>query len=263
MAVILHVLLLSTMIVAFDFAQPSPITPMAIHATLVTEIPVVKPPVVDRTPEPEPEPVIVEPELEPDNSEALRRQAEEEKRVQDALIEKDRLEKMRQQKEADRKRKAREAEQRKKDEEARKERDRQEAERKRQEDIKRQREENERIRRELEDEQRAEEIEDEERRLAASNSPAMDAYMFAISNTIQRKWSPPASASEDLECVVNVRQDTGGYVTSVNIVSCGSDDAVKRSAVAAVNLASPLPQPSNPDLFRPILELHLRPPKRN
>lgn len=265
MAVVLHVVLLSSMIAAFDFARPAPITPMAIQATLVTEMPDVKPPVVEREPEPEPEPVVEEPEPEPEphNSEELRRQAEEEKRVQDALIEKDRLEKIRQQKEVDRKRKEREAEQRKKDEEAKKERDRQEAERKRQEDIQRQREENERIRRELEDEQRADEIEDEERRLAASNSPAMDAYMFAISNTIQRKWSPPASASEDLVCVVNVRQDAGGYVTSVNIVSCGKDDAVKRSVVSAVNLASPLPQPANPDLFSPNLELHLRPPKRN
>lgn len=265
MAVILHVVLLSSMVIAFDFARPAPITPMAIQATLVTEMPVVKPPVVERAPEPEPEPepVVEEPEPEPDNSEELRRQAEEDKRVQDAFIEKERLEKIRKQEEADRQRKIREEEQRKKDEEARKERERVEAERKRQEDVKRQQEENDRIRRELEDEQRADEIADEERRLAASNSPAMDAYVFAIANKIQRNWSAPASASEDLDCVVNVRQLAGGDVIDVRIVRCGADDAVKRSAIAAVNRASPLPQPSNPDLFRANLELHLRPPKRN
>jgi colicin import membrane protein len=262
MAVVLHVVLLSSMLIAFDFARPAaPITPLAIQATLVTEIPETPPPVVEKQPEPEavieePEP---EPEPEPDNSEELRKQAEEEKRIQDALIEKDRLEKMRQQQEADRKRKEREEAQRKKDEEARQERARQEAERKREEDIKRQREENERQRKELEAEQRAEEIEDEERRLAANNSPAMAAYQFAIAQRIRRNWSVPASASPDTLCVVNVRQLAGGEIVGVNIISCNGDDAVKRSVEAAIHRSSPLPEPSDPDLFRPLLELNLRP----
>ena len=113
-----------------------------------------------------PEPVIEEPETEPDNSEELRKQAEEEKRIQDAFIEKERLEKIRQQEEADRKRKEREEAQRKKDEEARQEKARQDAERKREEDIKRQREENERLRRELEAEVHQAEIDAEAPRLS-------------------------------------------------------------------------------------------------
>jgi len=265
MAVVLHVVLLSSMVIAFDFARPVPITPMAIQATLVTEIPEAAPPVVEKQPEPEPEPepVIEEPEPEPDNSEELRKQAEEEKRVQDALIEKDRLEKIRQQEEADRKRKEREEVQRKKDEEARQERERQEAERKRLEDIQRQRDENERLRKELEADARAEEIEDEERRLAANDSPAMAAYVFAISNKIRRNWSLPASARDDLVCVVNVRQLAGGEIVGVNIISCNGDDAVKRSVEAAIRRSSPLPEPSDPDLFSPNLELSLRPEQQN
>ena len=262
MAVILHVVLLSSMFVAFDFARPTPITPLAIQATLVTEIPEM-PPVVEKQPEPEPVIEEPEPEPEPDNSEELRKQAEEEKRIQDAFIEKERLEKMRQQKEADRKRKEREEAQREKDEEARKERERQEAERKRQEDIQRQREENERLRRELEADQRAEEIEDEERRLAANSSPAMAAYQFAIAQRIRRNWSVPASASPDTLCVVNVRQLAGGEIVGVNIISCNGDDAVKRSVEAAIYRSSPLPEPSDPDLFRPLLELNLRPEQQN
>ena len=261
MAVVLHVVLLSSMLVAFDFARPTPITPMAIQATLVTEIPEAPPPVVEK--QPEPEPVIEEPEPEPDNSEELRKQAEEEKRIQDALIEKDRLEKIRQQEEADRKRKEREEAEREKQEEARKERERQEAERKRQEDIQRQRDENERLRKELEADQRAEEIEDEERRLAANNSPAMAAYQYAISQRIRRNWSVPASASPDTLCVVNVRQLAGGEIVGVNIISCNGDDAVKRSVEAAIHRSSPLPEPSDPDLFSPILELSLRPEQQN
>ena len=96
LAVILHVLLFGSMLVAFDWARPTPFTPMVIQATLVTEIPEDTPPVIEE--EPEPEPVVEEPEPEPDNSEELRRQAEEEKRIQDAFIEKERLEKIRQEK---------------------------------------------------------------------------------------------------------------------------------------------------------------------
>jgi colicin import membrane protein len=263
MAVVLHVVLLSSMMVAFDFARPVPITPMAIQATLVTEIPEAPPPVVEK--QPEPEPVIEEPdpEPEPDNTEELRKQAEEEKRIQDTLIEKDRLEKIRQQEEADRKTKEREEAEREKQEEERKERERQEAERKRQEDIQRQRDENDRLRKELEAEQRAEEIEGEERRLAANDSPAMAAYVFAISNRIKRNWSLPASARDDLVCVVNVRQLAGGEIVGVNIISCNGDDAVKRSVEAAIRRSSPLPEPSDPDLFRPLLELNLRPEQQN
>lgn len=262
LSVILHVGLLATMLLAFDWARPQPITPMAIQATLVSEIPeFTPPPVVEK--EPEPEPVVEEPEPEPDNSEELRQQAEEEKRIQDALIEKERLEKIRKQEDANRIKREREEAQRKKDEEARKERERQEAERKRQEDEQRQREENERIRRELETEQRVQEIEDEERRMAASDSPAMAAYVFAIANKIQRNWSVPASATPDTICVVNVRQLAGGEVVGVNIVSCNGDDAVKRSVEAAIRRSSPLPEPSDPDLFRPLLEINLTPPQQN
>ena len=265
MAVVLHVVLFGSMLVAFDWARPTPITPMAIQATLVTEIPEVARPVVEKQPEPEPEPVVEEPEPEPepDNSEELRRQAEEEKRVQDALIEKDRLEKMRKQEEVNRIKKEREEAQRKKDEEARKERERQEAERKRQQDVQRQQEENERLRKELETDQRNQEIEDEERRLAASSSPAMDAYKFAIAQRIRRYWAVPASAAADTLWTVRVRQIVGGEIVGVTILNCNGDDAVKRSVEAAVYKASPLPEPSNSDLFRPILELNLRPELQN
>lgn len=263
LSVLLHAALLATMFVGFNWARPAPITPLAIHATLVTETIETPPPVVEKKPEPEPEPVVElpepEPEPEPDNSEELRRAAEEEKRIQDALIEKERLEKIRQQEEAERKRKAEEEAKRKRDEEARKERERQEAERKRQEDIKRQREENERIRRELEAEARAQEIEDEERRLAAENSPAMAAYQFAIAQKIRRYWAVPASAGADTVCVVNVRQVAGGEIVGVSIVSCNGDEAVRRSVEAAIRRSSPLPTPPDPDLFRPLLELTLTP----
>ena len=259
MAVLLHVVVFGSMIVAFDYARPQPLTPLTIQATLVSEIPERVPP----PPEPEPEPIVEEPEPEPepepDNSEELRRQAEEEKRRQDALMEQKRLEELKRKEEEERKRKEREEAERKKREEERKERERIEAERKRQEDIQRQREENERLRRELEAEERQAEIDAEARRMAAENSPEMDAYRYAISNKIQRNWAVPASATEDTECVVMVRQTLAGEVISVRVVNCNGDDAVRRSVEAAVMRASPLPKASNRDLFRAELRITLRP----
>ena len=251
MAVLLHIIIFGSMIVAVDFARPTPMTPLTVQATLVQEIPERRPPPPVVEPEPEPEPVIEEPEPEPDNSAELRRQAEEEKRRLDALMEQKRLDEL--------KKRERDEAEREKREEEEKERQRVEAEKKREDDIRRQREENERLRRELESEQRQAEIDAEDRRLAAANSPEMAAYQYAIANRIQRSWAMPASVTPDTVCIVMVRQTRTGDVISADIVSCNGDDAVKRSAEAAVRKASPLPLPSNPDVFRSELRITLRP----
>ena len=251
MAVLLHVVIFASMIMAYEYARPTPFTPLAVQATLVTEIPeTTPPPVVEPEPEPEPEPIVEEPEPEPDNSEELRRLAEEERRRQDALIEQERLEKLRQQEEeAERKRKEQEEAERKRREEEEKERKRIEAERQRQEDIRRQREENERLRREMEAAARQAEIDAESERLAAVDSGELAVYMAQIRQKIERNWSAPASAGAELKCSVRVRQAPGGVVVDVEILECGEDEAVKRSVVAAVRKSSPLPEPSDPSLF--------------
>jgi colicin import membrane protein len=253
MAVLLHAIIFASMIMAFDYARPTPFTPLAVQATLFTEIPdkAPPPPPVD---EPEPEPVIEEPEPEPDNSEELRRQAEEEKRRLDALLEQQRLDELKKKEAEDKKRKEREDAERKKREEEEKERKRIEAEKKRQEDVRRQRQEN-------EAKQRQAEIDAEERMLAAANSPAMAVYQNTIMQKIRRNWAMPASVSSDTSCVVMVRQTRTGDVISARIASCNGDDAVKRSIEAAVRKASPLPEPSDPDLFRSDLRITMRPPQ--
>ncbi|MBT8108664.1 MAG: cell envelope integrity protein TolA [Gammaproteobacteria bacterium] len=265
LAVLLHAVLLTSMIVAFDYARPQPFTPLAVQATLVTEVPEISAPVIEpepepviEEPEPEPEPVVEEPEPEPepvieepepDDSEQLRLQAEEEKRRLDALVEQERLEKLRLQEEAEQKRKSAEEAERKRREEEDKERKRLEAERQREEDIRRQREENERLRRELEDEARAEEIAAEENRLAAVDAGALALYTAQIRQKIERNWSAPASAGAELRCSVRVRQLRGGEVVGVTILNCNGDDAVRRSVEAAIYRSSPLPEPSDPNLF--------------
>jgi colicin import membrane protein len=264
LAVLLHVLILGSMIAVYDLARPTPFTPLAVQATLVTEIPDVTPPRVvepepEPEPEPDPEPVVEEPEPEPepDNSEELRREAEEEKRRLDALIEKERLEKIRQQEEAERKKKEKDDAERKKREEEEKERKRIEAEKQREEDIRRQREENERLRREMEAEQRQDEIEAESERLAAIDSGQLAVYQAMIQQRIYRNWKVPASAQDDLSCSVRVRQARGGDVLGVSFVRCNGDEAVKRSIEAAIFRSSPLPDPPEPNLFDPNILLNL------
>jgi len=260
MAVLLHVVIFGSMITAYEYARPTPFTPLAVQATLVTEVPenAPPPPVVEPEPEPEPEPIVEEPEPEPDNSEELRRLAEEEKRRQDALIEQERLEKLRQQEdEAERKRKEREEAERQRREEQEKERKRIEAERQRQEDIRRQREENERLRREMESEQRQVEIDAESDRLAAIDSGQLAVYQAMIQQKIYRNWKVPASAQDDLFCSVRVRQARGGDVLGVSFLRCNGDEAVKRSIEAAIFRSSPLPDPPDANLFDPNILLNL------
>lgn len=259
MALLLHVVIFTSMVVAFDYARPMPFTPLAVQATLVQEVPEKAPPPPVVEPEPEPEPVIAEPEPEPepDNSEELRREAEEKKRRLDALLEQQRLADLKKKEAEEKARKEREEADRKKREEEEKERKRIEAEKKREEDIQRQREENERRRRELEAEQRQAELEAEERRFAARSSAEMAAYQFAIAQKIRRNWAVPASADPETKCGVRVTQLPGGEVVGVNIISCNGDDAVRRSVEAAVRRSSPLPEPTNPDLFDRNLTLNL------
>ena len=53
-----------------------------------------------------------------------------------------------------------------------------------------------------------------------------------------------------------------GDVISARIASCDpEDEAVERSVLAAVTKASPLPEPSDPDLFRSELRITMRPPQ--
>ena len=256
MAVLLHAAIFTSMIVAFDYARPQPFTPLAVQATLVVENPEITAPAIEPEPEPDPEPEPEpdpepepepepdpepEPEPEPEDSEQLRLAAEEEQRRLDALLEQERLEKLRKQEQEEKERKQREEEE--------KERKRVEAERQREEDIRRQREENERLRRELEAAARAEEIAAEESRLAAVDSGALALYMAQIRQKIERNWSAPASADAELKCSVRVRQVRGGEVVGVTIVSCNGDEAVRRSVEAAIYRSSPLPEPSDPNLF--------------
>lgn len=255
MALLLHVAVFGSLVFAFDFRDRTmPAVPLALTATLVTDNAVVIPPKV------EPEPPPPEPEPEPDTSEQDRIRAEEQKRIEDARIEQERLDRIRkaeEEAEAERQRQAL-AEKQRQEEEARKEAQRLEAERQRQEEIERQRRENERIRAEMEAARQAE-LDAESNRLEAMQANAKAAYIYAIQQRIQNRWVRPASATAGIECTVYIRQAPGGQVLDVRIGACNGDAAVRRSIVNAVHQASPLPNPQDPSVFEREIVLEFRP----
>lgn len=261
LAAVVHVAIFSALFVVIDFTRPAyPAMPLAITATIVTERPPA-PPVREPDPEPEPEP---EPEPatepEPDTAAEERLRLEEEQRRADLRAEQERI---RLQEEADRQRRAAEEAEQKRRREEEIERLRAEAERKRQEDLERQRLENERLRREAEEaaleRRRQAELQQEEMRLAALDADDRARWAYAIQRQITRNFIRPASAPEGLECIVRVRQLPGGQVVNVEIGRCNGDAAVRRAIEAAVNKASPLPSPDNPNVFERDLTLIFRP----
>ena len=246
LAGVLHAGIVAAMIFAFDFSRPmNPRIPLAIKGTLVSEDEIRMPP----PPEPIPEP-------EPDNSEQLRKEAEEQKRQEDARKERERISRLKKQQEQ-------EQAEKKRREEVELERRRADAERKRLEDVERQRAENERKRQEAEAAERQRlldrELAEEQARIDAMNSGAQARYIYAIKQKIQRYWVRPPGARAGVDCVLYVKQIPGGEVVGATIGQCNGDDAVKRSIEAAAFKASPLPEPEDPTLFERNLRMNFKP----
>ncbi len=253
LAAVFHVLIFGGLVVAIDFSTPAyPAVPLAITATLISEADLPEPPPVE-VPEPEPEP-------EPDSAVEDRIRAEEIRRQADMREEQQRI---RLEEEADQKRRQEEEAERKRRQEKEVERLREEAERRRLEDLERQRLENQRLRKEAEEAElerrRQAEFEAEDMRLAALNANDTMRWVFALQQQIARNFVLPASAPENLECVVNIRQLPGGRVVSVEVGRCNGDESVRRAIEAAVYKASPLPSPDNPGVFDRDLRITFKP----
>ncbi len=261
LAGLLHGLIFAGMIFAFDWSRPvMPAVPLAIKGTLVTEesltqVPPVVEEVVESKPEPKPEPL-----PEPEKPEQSRIQAEEQKRLEDLRVERERIAR---EDEAQRQRKKREEQERKQRADAETERRRQEAERKRLADIERQRLENERLRKQADEAERQRQLEldlqAEQNQMDASNARTLAAYQFALRQKVMLNWVRPASAVPGISCEVRVRQSGGGEVLSVEIESCNGDEAVRRSIETAVHKASPLPLPQDLKLLDRNLRFRFEP----
>ena len=99
----------------------------------------------------------------------------------------------------------------------------------------------------------------EERVNAARGSADEVAWLALIRDKVTRAWIRPPSARAGVNCEVLVTQVPGGVVTGVQIGSCNGDAAVRGSIEAAVYRASPLPTPTNPDLFDRNLKFNFHP----
>lgn len=99
----------------------------------------------------------------------------------------------------------------------------------------------------------------EERANAARGSAEAASWIALIRDKVTRNWIRPPSARAGVNCEVHVTQVPGGVVTGVQIGSCNGDAAVRESIEAAVYRASPLPMPSNPDLFDRSLKFNFHP----
>ncbi len=99
----------------------------------------------------------------------------------------------------------------------------------------------------------------EERVNAARGSTEEVAWLALIRDRVTRAWIRPPSARAGVNCEVLVTQVPGGVVTGVQIGSCNGDAAVRESIEAAVYRASPLPTPTNPDLFDRNLKFNFHP----
>ena len=99
----------------------------------------------------------------------------------------------------------------------------------------------------------------EERINAARGSAAAAAWLSLIRDRVTHAWIRPPSARPGVNCEVRVTQVPGGVVTGVQIGNCNGDAAVRESIEAAVYRASPLPSPSNTDLFDRNLKFNFHP----
>jgi len=93
----------------------------------------------------------------------------------------------------------------------------------------------------------------------AVSSGAMNRYVLAISQTIERNWRKPPGAPENLKCSLNVKQLPGGDVAQLAFGTCNADNVTKDSIEQAVFKASPLPEPEDPSLFTRNLEIIFEP----
>ncbi len=83
-------------------------------------------------------------------------------------------------------------------------------------------------------------------------------YVADIRNKVERNWLRP-TGSQGSHCRVVIHQIPGGEVVDVRLAECDGDVAFQRSVEAAVRKASPLPKPSDPDVFEREIEFVFEP----
>ncbi|MBV8801468.1 MAG: cell envelope integrity protein TolA [Gammaproteobacteria bacterium] len=77
----------------------------------------------------------------------------------------------------------------------------------------------------------------------------VDKYKALILQSISQHWLVPHNANKNLSAQLLIRVAPGGMVLDVQVIKSSGDDALDRSARSAVFKASPLPVPANSNEF--------------
>ena len=83
---------------------------------------------------------------------------------------------------------------------------------------------------------------------SAATQGEIDQYKALILQQIQQNWIMPQNIA-DLSCVLQIALAPGGMVLNVTLSKSSGNAALDRSAIAAVNKASPLPVPKDSAAF--------------
>jgi colicin import membrane protein len=101
----------------------------------------------------------------------------------------------------------------------------------------------------------------EKERIEAANrarmSGVVDKYKALILGAIGQQWIVPDQVNKTLSSRFKIRLAPNGAVLDVQLTRSSGDPVLDRSAQAAIYKASPLPVPSEPDVFNQFREISL------
>lgn len=89
----------------------------------------------------------------------------------------------------------------------------------------------------------------EKAKLASLNKKAVASANAQIEAKLNRLWRRPMGAPAGLACVIHVKTVPGGEVVTARVIKSSGNPTFDRSAERAVLKASPLPVPSDPELY--------------
>jgi colicin import membrane protein len=94
--------------------------------------------------------------------------------------------------------------------------------------------------------------------LTAQSKGVVDKYKALILQAISQHWLVPSGVDKKRVAELLIRVAPGGVVLDVQLTKSSGDDALDRSARAAVLKSSPLPVPTDPDAFEPFRRFVLK-----
>lgn len=83
-------------------------------------------------------------------------------------------------------------------------------------------------------------------------------YTALMLQAMQQNWTYPANVNGSLYCILEIKLAPGGEVKSVRLVKSSGNQLLDQSAIAAVYKSSPLPVPSDPDVFKQMSDINLK-----